>query len=187
MTLVKIPKGTLLHITNSANSSETRTSADISVDAALLAPITVRIGTVDRATGALRELKSEPSAFVRQTLHQRYGCSSLHDLFNAGVTTQVESAIMVETQPWMAWWKKGHETCYVELAGPIDQYVDAVMIGADAVVETDPRTLEIITGDDRVKVLKRDVLASAPDTMSSQGGVMLKLERTDAARYGWTA
>lgn len=187
MTTVKIPKGSILHTANAATNNEVRTTADLTVDAVLLAPITVRIGTVDRASGELRELKSEPSAFVRQTLHQRYGCSTLAALVAAGHTTQVDSAVMVETQPWLAWWKRGYETCYVELTGPLDQYVETVMVGADAVIEADHRNFEVIEGAERVKVAKRDVLGVSADTTHIAGGVLLKLERNDAARYGWLA
>lgn len=187
MTIIRLPKNTTIrNVTHDQQSwHDFRLSEPTTVNATLLPPSHIRIGTIAKSDGEVRPLKSEHSKYVRTEINQRYGTTDLHDLMDRGVTTVKGHDIMIELRPWMAWWRADGETMSCELAGPIDQYVTAVLVAVESIVEPDAdhHRLTVMSEGTALKVARREVLGVVPEG----AGFLLKLEVNDAARHGWVA
>lgn len=186
MALITIPTHTRVRQVNrvQAQWSDTTLKAPLTVDATLLQPHLIRIGTLSKQDGSPRPIKGEHSEFTRVELHQRYGTTDFQALLESGKTVVKGHDIMIELRPWMASWRgQSGETYWCELPGPIDRYLTAVLVAVDAVEDDGPHGVAVKVGEVSVRLPKREVLDM---TLEDTQGMLLKLEVNTAAHYGWT-
>lgn len=185
MTTVRIPKGHNIHVCSYASTTLTTAATNLTIEAAVLPPVRVKLATVSKVDGSLRPVKQEPSAYIRGELVRRYGGDDLYFLVNTGATeTSDKGDITIEVQPWLAWWRTGNETRYVELNGAIEDFVPCVRVAVDDIAAKDYHTMSVYTGGVTVDIPRLDVLGVMPDGI--EGGALVQLEVSTAARLGWT-
>lgn len=187
MTLVNLPKHTTIRTVNSVQTewSDHRLTAPLTVDATLLPPTYIRLGTVSRADGSLRPLKAELSQNTRVEIYQRYGTLDFDTLVAQSHAFVRGNDVMIALRPWLAWWRQGQETLCCELAGPIEFYLCAVQVAVNYVEDADHRNLAVTIGESVVTVPKSEVLSWAHGTETDEGKWLLKMSADDAAKHGW--
>jgi hypothetical protein len=185
MTTVRIPKGHPIYVSTYASTTLTESAKDFTVDATVLPPVRVKLASVSKVDGSLRPAKQEPSAYICGELVRRYGTSHVTALIEEGYTEQTGNDITIEVQPWLAWWRTGNETRTAELNGPIEDYVPCVRVAVDGVGSKDFHTTTLYSGGVTIDLPRLEVFGVAGDP-TVEGGVLVQLEESTAARLGWT-
>lgn len=185
MTTVRIPKGHNIHVCSYASTTLTTAATDLTIEATVLPPVRVKLATVSKVDGSLRPVKQEPSAYIRGELVRRYGGDDLYFLVNTGVAELSSNGdITIEVNPWLAWWRTGNETRYVELNGAIEDFVPCVRVAVNTIGAKDYHTMTAHVAGTTWDIPRLDVLEVTGDP-SVEGGALVLLGESTAARLGW--
>lgn len=185
MTSVKIPKGHNIHVCSYASTTLTPAATDLTIEATVLPPVRVKLATVSKVDGSLRPVKQEPSNYIRGELVKRYGTDGLAALIVSGAAQESDKGdITIEVNPWMAWWRTGNETRYVELVGAVEDFVPCVRVAVDTIGAKDYHTMTAHVAGTTWDIPRLDVLEVTGDP-SNEGGALVLLGESTAARLGW--